>query len=65
MNVPHQGHKKGRGKKGTPSTDKSRAHISSVKGSKGPKQPSASQATRPKGTPIAAPGGRNSRARTF
>lgn len=71
--TPVQSHSKGRGKSSNVQ-DKSREHISSVKGSKssrpagmegsvqgGPK----GMAKKPKGTPIAAPGGRMSRARGY
>ena len=63
--APTQSHPKGRGSKGKPSSDKSKAHISDAKGSKGSAQQQSSMATAPKGTPIAAPGGRNSRANTY
>ena len=63
--APRQQHSKGRGSKATPVTDKSRAHISSAKGSSAGPQKKGSMAKRPEGTTIAAPGGRNSRARTY
>lgn len=72
--APRQKHGSGKGSTAAPKTDKSRAHISSVKGSKSAR-PAGMEGTvsgggkgmakRPQGTPIAAPGGRNSRARTY
>lgn len=71
--APTQKHSKGKAS-GKASTDKSREHISSVKGTKsarpagmegsvggGPK----GKATKPKGTPVIAEGGRNSRAKGY
>ena len=71
--APTQKHSKGRGSRSV-KTDKSREHISSVKGTKsarpagmegsvggGPK----GMAKKPKGTPVIAPGGRESRAKGY
>ncbi len=56
----HSSAKKGR----KPSSDKSKPAMASKQSHAGP-QGSASVAKKPKGTPIAAPGGRNSRSNTF
>ena len=71
--TPVQSHRKGTGSRSV-KTDKSREHISSVKGTKS-SRPAGMEGTvqggakgmakKPKGTPVIAPGGRSSRARGY